>query len=43
MATAAVHSSHVPVAPHRHRLTVDEFHLMSEVGILRADERATAS
>jgi Uma2 family endonuclease len=40
MATAAVHSSHVPVAPHRHRLTVDEFHRMGEAGILQADQRA---
>ncbi len=40
MATAAVHLPHVPVAPHRHRLTVDDFHRMGEVGILPADARA---
>jgi len=40
MATAAVHDLLVPIAPHRHRLTVEDFHRMGEVGILPPDARA---
>lgn len=40
MASASVRDLRSPVGPHRHRLTVDDFHRMGEAGILRADDRS---